>query len=65
MAYQRGVLTACAAEATDYIGDEDYEVARWFKVRLCLKLSCFSSHAPPIVALASGEHEDIGRPASI
>lgn len=32
LAYQNGTLVACGAEAREFIGDDQYEIARWFKV---------------------------------
>ncbi|KAG8797751.1 hypothetical protein FRC17_007656, partial [Serendipita sp. 399] len=34
VAYCNDQLVACGAEASDLVGDEDYEVARWFKLHL-------------------------------
>ncbi|KAG8830437.1 hypothetical protein FRC18_008098, partial [Serendipita sp. 400] len=32
--YEQGGMIACGAEAREYIGDEAYEVSRWFKLHL-------------------------------
>ena len=37
-AYQEGALIACGAEALEYVDDDDYEVAKWFKVRFILAM---------------------------
>ncbi|KAG8813085.1 hypothetical protein FRC18_002677 [Serendipita sp. 400] len=34
VAYKNRAVVACGAEARDYVGDEEYEVAKWFKLHL-------------------------------
>ncbi|KIM25112.1 hypothetical protein M408DRAFT_331406 [Serendipita vermifera MAFF 305830] len=34
LAYQAGEVRFCGAEALEYLDDDDYEIARWFKVHL-------------------------------
>jgi hypothetical protein len=39
VAYQNGEAKYFGAEARDYLGDEEYEVAKWFKVTFAIIFS--------------------------
>ncbi|KAG8752843.1 hypothetical protein FRC14_006669 [Serendipita sp. 396] len=46
VAYKQGKLVACGAEARDYLGEEEYEVSRWFKLHLHPDSMKISDHPP-------------------
>ncbi|KAG8817275.1 hypothetical protein FRC17_011311 [Serendipita sp. 399] len=47
VAYKDGQLVACGAEARDYLGDEEYEVSKWFKLHLHPDSMGISDAPPP------------------
>ncbi|KAG8822499.1 hypothetical protein FRC19_005841 [Serendipita sp. 401] len=46
VAYEQGELVACGAEAREYLGDEAYEVSKWFKLHLHPDSMNFSDEPP-------------------
>jgi hypothetical protein len=46
VAYQNGTVQACGAEAKEFISDDAYEIAEWFKVRVFTCLSGLSEFSP-------------------
>ncbi|KAG8755538.1 hypothetical protein FRC14_003961 [Serendipita sp. 396] len=46
VAYEQGKLVACGAEAREYLGDETYEVSKWFKLHLHPDSMNFSDEPP-------------------
>ncbi|KIM25123.1 hypothetical protein M408DRAFT_223807 [Serendipita vermifera MAFF 305830] len=47
LAYHNGECKACGAEALDYVDDNHYDMAKWFKLHLHPPSMKRSNHAPP------------------
>lgn len=60
LAYQNGVARYCGAEAVDYLDDNEYEIALWFKVGFVdfVQISGVASH---ISSLKLHLHPDLQR----
>jgi hypothetical protein len=57
LAYRGETLAACGAEAREFIGDDEYKIAKWFKARNIMSLSWVLIHH--VASSASRIHEDI------
>ncbi|KAG8837726.1 hypothetical protein FRC18_008228 [Serendipita sp. 400] len=53
VAYQGSNLIACGAEAADYLGDPEFQIARWFKLHLHPDSMKIADEPPPYASVSS------------